>query len=356
MKAKSPLTNILIALLLILAGIGGYNLSRLFPAPLPELAYPYPVPPLSRLLLAPQTQDGFTAKVESYYADASHLFFVIRVEGEGEPYFLDLLSIKDPSGMEINSAYSTDRFGDDSPLFFVDFVPVVALEEKKLEGQLSFTVQSVVEGVSPARFDFDINIPIHPALTFKPKHSVRANGIEILLDTLIITPAYTQAFLCYNKPTEADWMIVEDALLQINSESSGISEYALLFDSDFGDIGKGGDPAWTPPVDSGRCVKIGFPVGDANPKSVSLTIPTLQQSIPEAIPDEEIEMAREKLLPQGIDIGWQVISSPSGGGGSGPVYNKIPVGMSKEEAYKKFIHALGYVYEGPWEFLVKIQP
>ncbi|MBV6449516.1 MAG: hypothetical protein MHPDNHAH_00226 [Anaerolineales bacterium] len=354
MKTKPLFIVIFTLALLTSAIVGGYALGRVSHVPQP-VSNPN-LPPLSDLSLPSQTQNGITASIESYYADASRLVFVIRMDGEKGPYFLDLLSIKDPGGEEINSAYSIDFVGDDPSLFYADFAPVVALEEEKLEGQLSFTVQSVTEGVSPTRFNFDVNIPIHPALTFRPKHSVRANEVEILLDTLIITPAYTQAFLCYNKPTEADWMVVEDVSLQVNGKSSGISDYSLLFDSDFGDIGKGGDPNWTLPVDSGRCVQIGFPIGDANPESVLLTIPTLQQSIPEVIPDEEIALAREKLLPQGIDIGWQVISSPSGGGGSGPVYNKIPLGMSEQEAYKKFIHALGYVYEGPWEFLVKIKP
>ena len=354
MKTKPLFTTILTLVLLTTTIVGGYALGRVFSTPEPaSTSY---VPPLSSLNLPSQTQNGITATVESYYADASRLFFVIRVEGEKGPYVLDILSIKDSSGKEINSAYSMDRIGDDPSLFYADFAPVVALKEDKLMVQLSFTFHPVVEEVSPLRFNFDINTSIHPALTFKPKHAVRTNEIEILLDTLIITPAHTQAFLCYVKPTEADWMIVEDALLQINGKSLGISDYGLLFDSDFGDIGKGGDPEWTPPIQNGRCVKVGFPIGDANPRSLTLTIPTLQQSIPEVIPDDELALAREKLLPQGKDIGWQVISFPDGGGMSGPVYNKLPDGMSEQDAYKKFIHALGYIYEGPWEFSVEVKP
>lgn len=353
MKTTTLFTTILTLALLTAALVGGYALGRLAPEP-ETLSSTFPIPPLTPLYLPSQTQNGITASVESYYADASGLYFVIHIEGEDLP-FIDMPSLRDSQNQEINTAYGVGNFDNSQSTFFADFTPVTLLQMDKFEGQLSFAVYRAGMDSTPEAFTFDLNIPIRPVQTYDLKQTVQANGIDILLDRVVITPAYTQAYLCYTKPTSADWMIGQDARLQINGKSSSPSEYALLFDSDFGDIGKGGDPDWTLPIQNGRCIKIGFPVGDADPKSFTLTIPMLEQSIPEVIPTEELEIAREKLLPEGIDIGWQVFSSPSGGGGSGPVYNKIPDGMSEQEAYQKFLEALGYFHKGPWVFDVKVQ-
>jgi len=352
MKAKSLLTTILTLIALIAATGGGYALARLFPNPAPG-SHPN-LPSLSSLDLPPQTRNGLTATVESCYADASRLFFVIRIEGTESP-ILDLLTIRDSKNQVINTGYGMTTPDNDPTLFYADFTPAATLQMERLDGQLAFDVYPSSEARTPEKFTFDLNIPIHPALTFDLKQTVRANGIEILLDRVVITPAYTQAYLCYIKPTEADWGIYE-ALLEINGKSSGLNEYALLFDSEFGDLGKGGDPDWVPPIQLGRCVKIGFPIGDAKPEFIKLTIPTLEQSIPEVIPTEELSAARERLLPEGIDIDWQVDTFAGGGGSSGPLYNKIPSGMTELEAYGKFIRALGYIHDGPWVFAVKIQP
>lgn len=78
--------------------------------------------------------------------------------------------------------------------------------------------------------------------------------------------------------------------------------------------------------------------------------------MPESIPDTDLAAAREKLLSQGIDIGWNVETFPGGGGGSGPVYNKLPEDMTQAEAYQRFVEALGYIHQGPWKFTVNISP
>jgi WD40 repeat protein len=108
---------------------------------------------------------------------------------------------------------------------------------------------------------------------------------------------------------------------------------------------KGGEPGWTPSVQTGRCVKTGFPVGDANPTSIVLSVPALEQSIPEVIPADEVSAARERLKEQGIDMEWHTVDH-----GAYPEYKELPPGMSQRAAFHKFIEALGYVYKGPWIF------
>jgi hypothetical protein len=49
-----------------------------------------------------------------------------------------------------------------------------------------------------------------------------------------------------------------------------------------------------------------------------------------------------------------ITSSGSGGGGGGYTFNAKPAGMTDEEAYHKFMEALGFIQPGPWVFTVQI--
>ena len=62
-------------------------------------------------------------------------------------------------------------------------------------------------------------------------------------------------------------------------------------------------------------------------------------------------MAYPYLLGQGIDMEWRIVDH-----GAYPEYKKLPLGMSEQEAYRKFIEALGYVYNGQWEFDIQLNP
>lgn len=208
-----------------------------------------------------------------------------------------------------------------------------------------------------ADFNFEFETEVYPLLTLAPAQTVTANNIEMRLEKLEITASFTTATLCYSKPSSKDWTMGRSTLQTVEREENN-NAYSLIFDSEYGkyvgDTPLSEDALQMP---SGRCVQVEFLLGHSNqPGTVTLTVPMLEQSIPEAIPDDELAAAREKLLPQGIDIGWEVVSSPGGGGGSGPVYNKLPEGMTMQEAYQLFIEALGYIYPGPWEFTVEVNP
>jgi WD40 repeat protein len=345
MKTKHwlPQLTILVGLLALIGGC--YVLARLLPTSVPGL------PPLSSLDLPPQTVDGITATVESYYADASRLVFTVRVEGKDEGYFLDSLSLTNAQNEELNTGYGLTSPDNDPSVFLIDFLPAYPLEEERLDGQLSFSVVAPNEGTSLAHFHFDLNLPFHPALTFDPKQVATAYGLEILLDRVVVTPAQTYAYLCYIKPTSADWMIGSDATLRVDSQVANVQSYALLFDSANGDGSKGGEPGWTPPVQNGRCVKVGFPIGDAHPESVTLTIPNLEQSMPEVIPADELAIAIKYLKDwEDIEMEWQLVDH-----GAYPEYKKLPAGMTEQEAYRQFIRALGYIYPGTWTFELQLK-
>jgi len=206
-------------------------------------------------------------------------------------------------------------------------------------------------------FHFDFETEIFPLLSLTPNQSVTANQINMRLEKLEITASFTAATLCYSKPSPSDWG-VSRATLKVGSQETLNTSYSLVFDSDYGGYqGVLPQPKDSPQIRGGRCVQLEFLSGHGNQSgSVTLIIPSLEQSMPESIPDTELAVAREKLLSQGIDIDWKVESSSGHGGGAGPVYNKLPDGMTQAEAYQRFIEALGYIHRGSWEFTVNINP
>lgn len=200
-------------------------------------------------------------------------------------------------------------------------------------------------------FHFEFETPIYPLMELSPAQTVFANGVEMRLEKMDITASFTSATLCYSKPSSRDWMTGRSGLKTGEGEESN-NTYSLLADTEYGESLND----FSPQLDAGRCVQLEFLAGHSNqPGEITLMIPALEQSVPEVIPDDEIAKAREKLLQQGIDISWKV-ESIGGGGISGPVYNKLPVGMTEMEAYQQLLEALGYFHEGPWVFTVEVNP
>ena len=341
MKIKPFITTLFVLLGLAAATTGSFFLGRLF------LDFEHVpasgIPPLSRLDLPSQTVNGITAKVESYYADASRLVFQVRITGGRG--FVDYVNLYDERGEFVNASTGFGPAPDPS-LSQVDFHTETPLPGDHFKGQLEVSLSAQPGEMDRiADFRFDLDIPIHPALTFHPEQTVLVNGIQMMLDRVVITPAFTQAYLCYSKPTEADWGIGSDTMLRLDSQVANLTNYSLLFDKSFGDGSKGLELGWTPPVKDGRCVKIGFPIGSVAPKSFVLTLPTLEQSTPEVIPEEKAAAAYEILKAEGIDLEWHQIDH-----GSYTEFKSLPFGVSEEEAYRQFIQALGYVHAGTWTF------
>ena len=87
-----------------------------------------------------------------------------------------------------------------------------------------------------------------------------------------------------------------------------------------------------------------------------MTIPYLEISPPEVIPEAELAAAQETLRTQGIEMTYETWQTAGGGGGGGATFTTLPEGMTWETAYQKYLEALGYVYKGPWETLIEVQP
>ncbi len=209
-------------------------------------------------------------------------------------------------------------------------------------------------------FTFDFTVPVYPMVTLYPKQRVKANGLEMSLEQIEISPSFTQATVCYQKPSSKDWTVggsSNQPELEFGGKAATINSYNLHYDTDLGGyIGNSIVPNNLPQYTPGRCVKIDFMLGHTNQSgTATLTIPDMTQSVPEVIPDEEIKAVQEKLKARGIEMDYSTFTSNSGGGG-GVIFKTLPDGMSQKEAYQRYLEALGYVLPGPWVFTFEVHP
>jgi hypothetical protein len=176
-----------------------------------------------------------------------------------------------------------------------------------------------------AQFRFDLDLPIFPEMRFYPKQAITASGLEMELDSVTVTPTFTQVYLCFPPPSFAPWTIGNQALLQIGEQQASLHHYRLLFDSSLGgDLRAGSEPYWAPPSKDGRCMKLGFPIGSSDSTSLTLTIPKLENIEP------DILMTNQLLTDY--------------------------PGLSPKEAYYTYLDEQGRTYKGPWTFNVELVP
>lgn len=74
--------------------------------------------------------------------------------------------------------------------------------------------------------------------------------------------------------------------------------------------------------------------------------------MPEVIPEDRLQAALKQLRDwDSIDMEWRAVDH-----GTQVEYKKLPAGMTEQQAYRKFVEALGYVYYGQWTFDVQLSP
>jgi hypothetical protein len=179
-----------------------------------------------------------------------------------------------------------------------------------------------------AQFRFDLDLPIYPEMRFYPKQTITANGLEMLLDSVTVTPTFTQVYLCFLAPSYAPWTIGNQTVVQMGGQEASLHNFTLLFDSYLGgDKSFGQEPYWISPTKNGRCMKGGFPIGSTKPTSLTLTMLALENLMPYASPDTPLDQL-PTLYP----------------------------GLSPKEAYYTYLDENGYTYKGPWEFTVELKP
>jgi hypothetical protein len=300
-----------------------------------------------------------TVTLEKAYADVFRMVFVVSIKSPQTGLVVSNASIKDASGADLNTGLGITSQPDDPPgRYTIDLEPISEFTPGQFKGELRVEIGSQFgSNSSQSEAHFALDVPVYPAIVTDPMQTVTANGVEILLQRIKVTPSFTKAYLCFKKPSQADWSIGSNSTMKID-EDTGILSYSIfLFDSEnVGSTPKNPEPGWVSPVQTGRCVAAGFTVGHhGKPETLSLTIAELEQSAPDVIPNDQLQAARKKLLAQGIDMDL-VNSSGNGGGGGGPVINSKPVGMTDDQVMQLFNEAMGYYYPGPWIFTVNINP
>ena len=285
------------------------------------------------VVISSHTVNGYTAAIESYYIDSSHVIFQVRITGGdvifGNKYFYGRFSgidMFDENGNLINSSAGMGPAIDPALIQF-EFRPVTLFTGDHLKGHFAFDINNAPEyDKILARFRFDFDLPIYPEARFYPKQTVTANGLEMLLDSVTVTPTFTQVYLCFQPPSYAPWTIGSQTVLQIGEQEASLYNSNLLFSSSTGgDRRAGSEPYWVPPIKNGSCVKVGFQAGSDVPISLTLTIPKL-----------------ENLMPY-LDINS---------------FFQLPTlypGLSEKQAYYKYLEEQGSIYKGPWVFTVELK-
>jgi len=310
-------------------------------SPTPNDPYPSTTPPIplgspqaAGIEQPSQTVNGYTATIESYYIDALHVVFQVRLTKGGESIGLENLyggngsfpnnNLYDEYGKTIIASIGSGPAASDPALIQFGYVPLTPLTGGHLKGQFDFSYSSLPSGQKSADFSFHFDLPIYPGLIFNPKQTVTANGMEILLDRVTVTPGFTQIYLCYRNPSFADWEIGSESVLQVDGQQTTPYSFDVLYDSAIGGDRTGGsEPGWTPPIKAGRCVKYRFTIGSTDPKSLTLTIPQLEKSVADILATDQLATAYP--------------------------------GVNARQAYHQFIVEHGDVYKGPWEFSVSFK-
>ena len=182
MNARS-LIFFMIIVALAAAAWGGYAAGNLIPAYvlMPGL------PPLTKADVPAQTQNEITVEVQSAYADALRVLFVVRTSAPQE-YAIGGMNLKDTSGEIINASTGFQPLADGSSLLEFN---VVAPIQDRLHGALELSVTHVGGAEALADFSFPLDLPIQPAQIFKPAQN--AGFIRALVDRVTITPAWRRS-------------------------------------------------------------------------------------------------------------------------------------------------------------------
>lgn len=307
--------------------------------------------------LASQTVGDTTATLEWAYADSNRMAFAVHFDKWGQDFPMGDAMLVLADGSMLNTGMSFGPSEDDPATVLIGLTPAHEFKHERFQGQLIVRLMASREVAAPmTEFTFDLDLPVNQALTLQPNEVQTAGGVRMVLQTVKLAPSYTVVYLCYPKPSAGDWMTGDRVTLQIGDDRAGISDYAMMYDSEYGDVGKGLEPGWKPALEEGRCVRLGFPVGyHGKAETLVLRVDNLQLSTPELIPEDQVKQAVETLRLEGIEMDWMTVAG-SGGGGAGPSFKKLPAEINEQEAYYRFLNALGNIHKGPWIFTINLEP
>lgn len=207
------------------------------------------------------------------------------------------------------------------------------------------------ETVGP--FVFTLDLPVYPLEKHELDLVSESGDVALRLVQAETTPAETILSFCYVKPGAGDWMLSgwggQGVNLKVGSEQFPFTQYQLLRDPEF--KMKGAEIPFAAAEDE-RCVALRFGLGKLeSPQHYEIQIDEMMLSLPEVIPDDQIETANQRLADEGITVVFETFTDLEGGGGGGGwKFTQKPDGMTDEEATRKMLESMEYFHKGPWQF------
>lgn len=187
-------------------------------------------------------------------------------------------------------------------------------------------------------FRFVLNdVPVTGGLSLEVGQTRTANGIDMTLQAVSITPALARLTLCFDVPPGSyDWSPIAD----------------LTIDGTPGQLSGWGDLAGTEitGTESERCLRMDYSLpGVSDPHRLTFAVNRLQTSVPEVMSDAQLARAHERLAAQGIAVEFVYVDH----GSQHRVISK-PANMSDEQVWQAIYNAQTDQHAGPWVFVVDV--
>jgi hypothetical protein len=158
------------------------------------------------------------------------------------------------------------------------------------------------------------------------------NGIIIEASNFRIEGEYLVADICYDLPSQSDWLLPDSMTVEIKGRSIKVFEWGLI--------------EWKYSADglkTHRCDDANFPIaGIGEFTEVQIVIPRLETSWPDSL---DCDAAQNRLDAANTGI---VITCYEDGNVSGPLLDTKPAAMSDEQAYAAINDAFIETFSGPW--------
>lgn len=244
-----------------------------------------------------QTDGDVTATLNWAYADVNQFLFELTIAG-AEGIMMPSVMLTDQAG-NIFSQAQTHFTQDESGALIVSlsFYPQTynldtgVVDTEYFQTQYGdfppptldlFLSLQISEMVS---FNFEFTVDLFGALQFEPNIVQSANGIDMTLQSVKITPSKTDATVCFNLPTSADWQ--PEASLSLGDQTGMLLGWGMTQRPSVDDVA--------------RCFNLSFNAFyGGQPATLTLTVDRLRISEPET--REYWEAVRDALLEYGIEI------------------------------------------------------
>ena len=306
-----------------------------------------------------ETHDGVTVALIEGYADANRIALWLTIAPGEQPAVLWTLNpiLSYANGDLLNVGFNMTPLEEtDAGMWqmLINFDPVEPLpDHQPLDLRLTvnaggMTVPVVPEGVTletgsiPPEymvdvppldpFEFTFRLNVQKALTLTPRQIVEANGLEISLEQVTLSPSQIALRLCFDLPDGGDWQ--PQVQVRVDGAVGRLAGYGLTERPDSSD--------------TRRCADYEIMAGyTAESKTLEVDIDRLQMS--ESISLESLARAQERLAEQGI-----VIEFETGKGHFGWEIQSAPEGMSEQTINEQVSAALSEQLQGPWIFTVAL--